>query len=213
MCGATHKQFAIFFVYIAAILLNVFSLIDINFYLQVILMLPMAKSGALFPDVDHVWKNVKEKTTVNWLINKFIHLTGGSHRSKHTHSWDICLVSLILLFLGVNGLYNTQILNILDASVCKLILTGFYSGWISHLFSDMLSGTGVYLSVFLNIHIAFVPKQLFGFRFNTGGAWENFCYNMIRYINFLTGIIVILYPFLMDPVFQQWFLEIIKNKL
>ena len=72
MCGATHKQFAIFFVYVAAILLNMFSVIEVNFYLQVILMLGLGKAGALFPDVDHVWKNVKEKTAVNWLVNKFI---------------------------------------------------------------------------------------------------------------------------------------------
>lgn len=211
MCGATHKQFSIFFVYIAVILLNVFSLIDINFYLQVLLMLPMAKSGALFPDVDHTWKNVKEKTTINWLINKFIHLTKGVHRSRHTHSWDICLVSFFILFLTINHLFDINIINELDVSVCKLILVGFYSGWISHLFSDMLSGTGVYLFCFLDTHISFVPKQLLGFKFNTGGAWENFCYNIIRYINFFTGLLVIIYPFFMNPVFREWILSIINE--
>lgn len=209
MCGATHKQFAIFFVYIAAILLNMFSVIEVNFYLQVILMLPLGKSGALFPDVDHVWKNVKEKTTINWIINKLIHLTGGTHRSKHTHSWDICLVSFAVLLGLSNWLRAKGVLNDLDCGITFLILCGFYSGWISHLFSDMLSGAGVYLSCFSNNTIKFVPKKLFNFKFNTGGVWENFCFSVIRKINFITGIFVIVYPFLVVQEYQKWILNLI----
>ena len=100
MCGATHKQFAIFFVYVAAILLNMFSVIE-----------------ALFPDVDHVWKNVKEKTAVNWLVNKFIHITGGTHRSRHTHSWDLCLMPFAGLLYLTNVLHGKGYINELDCSV------------------------------------------------------------------------------------------------
>lgn len=211
MCGATHKQFAIFFVYIGAILLNMFSIIDVNFYLQVIIMLAMGKQGALFPDVDHIWKNVKEKTTPNWIINKFIHLTGGRHRSKHTHSWDICLVSFVLFIIWINYLGAKGIINSLDVGIFFLIITGFYCGWISHLFSDMLSSQGVYISCLSNTMIKFVPKSLFSFKFNTGGAWENFCYNAIRIINNVTGFIVIVYPFLCIPEFQALLLKFLSN--
>lgn len=211
MCGATHKQFSIFFVYIAAILLNIFSVIDINFYLQVIIMLAIGKSGALFPDVDHIWKNVKEKTTINWILNKLIHITGGKHRSRHTHSWDICLVSFILAIIGVNYFESIGLINNLDICVAFIILCGFYSGWISHLFSDMLSSTGVYLTCFSKMTIKFVPKQLFGFKFNTGGAWENFCFNLIRIINFLTGLFVIFYPFIVDENYQNFFINVLKG--
>ena len=211
MCVATHKQFSIFFVYIAAILLNIFSVIDINFYLQVIIMLAIGKSGALFPDVDHIWKNVKEKTTINWILNKLIHITGGKHRSRHTHSWDICLVSFILAIIGVNYFESIGLINNLDICVAFIILCGFYSGWISHLFSDMLSSTGVYLTCFSKMTIKFVPKQLFGFKFNTGGAWENFCFNLIRIINFLTGLFVIFYPFIVDENYQNFFINVLKG--
>lgn len=211
MCGATHKQFSIFFVYIAAILLNIYSVIDINFYLQVIIMLAIGKSGALFPDVDHIWKNVKEKTTINWILNKLIHITGGKHRSRHTHSWDICLVSFILAIIGVNYFESIGLINNLDICVAFIILCGFYSGWISHLFSDMLSSTGVYLTCFSKMTIKFVPKQLFGFKFNTGGAWENFCFNLIRIINFLTGLFVIFYPFIVDENYQNFFINVLKG--
>lgn len=210
MCGATHKQFAIFFVYLAAILLNIFSVIDVNFYLQVMIMLAIGKTGALFPDVDHIWKNVKEKTTPNWILNKLIHMTGGRHRSRHTHSWDICIVSFILLLFGVNYLESINLINSIDTSVAFIILCGFYSGWISHLFSDMLSSSGVYLTCFSGVTIKFVPKHIFNFKFSTGGAWENFCFNLIRIINFLTGLFVIVYPFLVDENFQALFINIFK---
>ena len=75
----------------------------------------------------------------------------------------------------------------------------------------MLSSTGVYITCLSNITIKFVPKQLFGFKFNTGGAWENFCFNLIRIINFLTGLFVIVYPFLVDENFQAFFLNILKG--
>lgn len=211
MCGATHKQFAIFFVYVAAILLNMFSVIEVNFYLQVILMLGLGKAGALFPDVDHVWKNVKEKTAVNWLVNKFIHITGGTHRSRHTHSWDLCLMSFAGLLYLTNVLHGKGYINELDCSIAFLILCGFYSGWISHLFSDMLSSAGVYVTFLSGKKVKFVPKELFGFKFSTGGAWENFCFKVIRVINLISGIFVIVYPFLVVSEYRELLLSLLRG--
>lgn len=210
MSGPTHKQFSIFFVYIAAILLNIYQVIDINFYLQVVIMLAMGRTGALFPDIDHAWDNVAEKTIPNWIINKFIHLTGGKHRSRHTHSWDICLVSFIVALVLVNLLQINGVINNLDSCVAFLILCGFYSGWISHLFSDMLSSSGVYITCLSRIKIRFVPKQLFGFKFSTKSPWEDMCCKFIRIVNAITGFVVILYPLIINGFLRNLFLNIMS---
>ena len=201
MGGPTHKRFAVFFAYISLMLLNYFVLMNINYYLQLTIVIPLAKIGALFPDVDHVWKNVKEKTTVNWILNKFIHLTGGTHRSRHTHSWDICIILLILSFILIQKLLSKGFINLIDEHLSFVVLFGFYSGWISHLLSDMLSSSGVYLFFWNKGTIKFVPKKIFGFSFNTGTSWEKFCYSLFGKLDFIFGVLALFFPLILNTEF------------
>ena len=158
MTAQTHKQFAISWAYLGGILIYTLRASNINYYLVLILLLSIAKIGALFPDVDHVWKNVKEKTTINWLINKFIHLTGGKHRSWQTHSWDICIISILACYFLNNYLYSKDIISNINFEIVSIITTGFNLGWASHLFSDMLTSEGVRLICFINYKVALVPR-------------------------------------------------------
>ena len=108
MTYPTHKQYAISFALIAAILLYKFSLTQVNYYLALPILIQIAKYGGLFPDIDHSWQNVREKTIPNLVINKIIHLTGGKHRSWQTHSIDIVAVFTLLVWLVPNLLYQND---------------------------------------------------------------------------------------------------------
>lgn len=168
----------------------------VNYYLSLLILLLISKQGALFPDVDHIWKNVKEKTTVNWIINKLIHITGGKHRSWQTHSIDIwAIFGFITCFLP-NYLYNKGVIDIVNKEVLSLVLIGFISGWGSHLFSDMLTPEGVRLVCWNNFKLKFVPRAVGRLKFNTGGSWEEFNYKTMRIINIIIGVISILLPFI-----------------
>lgn len=154
MTYRTHKEFAIGFVLLANMLFYTFNITDTNYFVCMIVMYLAGRQGALFPDVDHFWKNVKEKTPVNWVINKIIHITGGKHRSRHTHSWDICLVSwLVAIYL------NNKYLTGNSQAMMFILILGFWCGWISHLISDMLTSDGVYLFCWRKKRTAIVPKQ------------------------------------------------------
>ena len=159
-------------------------------------MLYAAKSGALFPDVDHHWESVKEKTTINRIINTVIHLTGGKHRSWQAHSWDIAIVYMALAIFLPNKLQQIGLLDKVNSTILSLLMIGFGVGWVSHLFSDMLTSAGVRVWCFRDKKIAFVPKQIFNFRFNTGHEWEGFVYNLTKKFNILVGIGCVIFPFL-----------------
>ena len=92
MTYPTHRQYAICFAFLTSMLVYKYSLSEINYYLALPIILMASKYGALFPDLDHIWQNVKEKTVPNWIINKLIHITGGKHRSWQTHSIDILAI-------------------------------------------------------------------------------------------------------------------------
>lgn len=154
MTYKTHREFAICFVLIANIIIYKLHLSHTGYYVNMIVMILCGKQGALFPDVDHDWKNVKEKTVINKAINSVIHAMGGKHRSVQTHSWDVWLISFIGA-LVVNGLISEN-----NATVFILIISGFWCGWLSHLISDMMTSAGVYITCLnKNSKIAFVPKQ------------------------------------------------------
>lgn len=155
MTYKTHREFSVSFVIIANALAWKLGIIDINYYISLIVLILFGKQGALFPDVDHIWRNVKEKTILNKVINTIIHLTGGVHRSWQTHSWDIWVISF------ASSLYlSFKFLNKLDRTVMILIIFGFWSGWFSHLFSDMLSSDGVRIFCWSKkSKISLVPKQ------------------------------------------------------
>lgn len=196
MTWPTHRQYAITFAFVANIILYKTGLTQINYYLALPLLLLVSKYGALFPDVDHSWQNVKEKTVPNWIINKLIHLTGGKHRSWQTHSIDITAIVSVVFFFLPKILFNYGIISDVNREVLSIILIGFCAGWISHIFSDMLTSAGVRLICFTHIKVALVPNHIFGLKFNTGNEWENFCYKATRSINIILGIACLIYPFI-----------------
>ena len=195
MTGKTHRQYSICFAFMACIFLNSYEITQINYYLTIPIMLMAGKFGAAMPDVDHIWKNVGDKTTLNFIINKIIHLTGGKHRSWQTHSIDICTIFTVVSIALPNGLYINEKISIIDKEIATLLLLGVASGWISHLFSDMLTSGGVRLFCFSKKKVALVPKKLFGLRFNTGNEWEEFNYKVMRVLNNILGVMCILYPY------------------
>ncbi len=208
MTYKTHRQFAVFWAYAAAILIYIQGLSDINYYLALIIILPLAKLGAEFPDYDHIWANVKNKTPGTWVINKLIHLTGGKHRSWQTHSIDIAAVATVISFILPNKLLEIDKISNINKEILAIVLVGFASGWLSHLFSDMLTSGRVRLICFLNIQIGLVPKKLFGLRFNTGNEWEEFVFKVTRGLNVLAGLTTLVFPIFYDGAGRQ-----ILNKL
>lgn len=209
MTGATHKKFAIAAAFTAQAILYKNGLTQVNYYVSIPILLGAAKYGALFPDVDHTWQNVKEKTVPNFIINKLIHLTGGKHRSWQTHSIDICLISQILMWILPELMLKQGIIQNINFEVIRILLTGFSFGWISHIISDMLTSAGVRILCFNKTKLALVPKSIGKLRFNTGNAWEQFVYKVMSIINIVYGIIILIYPFIMDIDFES-VLSIIK---
>lgn len=194
MTFRTHREFAISFIYLSTFYIYNHNLIDINYYLLLVIMLCVGAKGALFPDVDHSWQNVKEKTLFNWIVNKLIHLTGGKHRSWQTHSLDLMLLLFGITVFGNSYLFDSGKISELNYVIAKMVIFAFCSGWLSHLISDMLTTGGVYLLFFGKKKIRLVPKKLFGIRFNTGGDWENWFYRVNNRINIMMSIIALCYP-------------------
>lgn len=164
MTFRTHQQFAVGWVLIAAMMLYSMRISNVNYYLMLVVMLSTGKYGAKFPDLDHNWHSVKDKTTPNWIINNLIHFTGGRHRSRQTHSWDIWLVACMACWFILNEAYKRKAVTEVNYELAFIIAAGFFMGWMSHLFSDMLTSDGVYPSCIAHRKIAFVPRQLTKYR-------------------------------------------------
>lgn len=163
-----------------------------------------AKSGALFPDVDHDWHNVSDKTTLNKIINTLIHVTGGKHRSWQTHSIDIVLAYTFLAWYLPHKLYEIEKINDVNKEVMLLVLLGFASGWISHIFSDMLTSAGVRLVCWNKYKVKLVPKKLGPVVFNTGHEWEAFNYKVIKMFNLVLGVTCLIYPLIKNGYIQKF---------
>lgn len=196
MTWPTHREYSVTFAFITTMVLYHINLTEINYYLVLAIILLASKYGALFPDLDHTWKNVKEKTIPNKIINKLIHLTGGKHRSWQTHSIDIVIIFTILSYYIPNKLYEYEKISAVNKEVIVILLLGFSSGWISHIVSDMLTSAGVRLMCLSRFKIALVPKNIGGLKFNTGNEWEAYCFKMTKLMNILLGILCLVYPHL-----------------
>lgn len=194
MTRPTHKQYSVCFAFITMMLFYEYGVTQINYYIALIIILKAAESGALFPDVDHSWQNVSEKTVPNKIINTLIHITGGSHRSWQTHSWDISIIFTAIAYFLPKYLYYVGKLSVVNYEILSLLLLGFASGWISHLFSDMLTSAGVKVICFVDFKVKFVPRKLFGLRFNTGHGWEEFNFKVMKVLNVFLAVICIVYP-------------------
>lgn len=194
MTGPTHKQYSVSLAYLTVILIYMLDMTQINYYLALMIVLMTSKLGALFPDLDHDWSNIGNKTVTTKVINTLIHVTGGKHRSWQTHSIDICAVFTVGAYLLPRYLYSKSILSEIDKEVLSILMIGFASGWISHMFSDMLTSAGVRVVFFINKKVRLVPKKIGSLKFNTGHEWEAFNYKFIKLLNILLGIVCITYP-------------------
>ena len=207
MTGKTHKRISLMFSYIGCLILCVvkpafmeqfipmesfeWTLKNcLNFYMMMAVCSEFCKEGTLFPDLDHAWANLKEKTALTKVINVIIHLTGGKHRSKQTHSADIAIIcTAVYLFVTVTFLQDT-----FTYPLWLIGGIGFFGGWLTHLFADMLTSDGIYLFCWQKKKISFVPKSLFGFKFNTGGAWEDFVFKIATFLEWTSCTLACLYP-------------------
>ena len=197
MTYPTHKQYAISFSFISSILIYKYGLSELNYYLILPIMILTAKYGALFPDIDHSWQNVKDKTVPNWIINKLIHITGGKHRSWQTHSIDILLVITLVSLYFPNFLYTYNRISLSNKELMSIILIGFCSGWISHMLADMMTSAGVRLFCWnRKLIIRLVPRHIGKLKFNTGNEWEQFVYKVVKGINIVLGFVCLIYPFI-----------------
>ena len=194
MTAPTHKQYAICGAFFVAIALYRMGLTEINYYLALPLIILVSKYGALFPDLDHDWCNVKNKNVPNWVINKVIRITGGRHRSWQTHSIDIVILLTIAVSIIPVRLYDANKISLVNKEVMSIILIGFMSGWVSHILSDMLTSSGVRILFFWKKRISLVPKRLGRRYFKTGADWESFCYKTMRVANVIIGLFSIAYP-------------------
>lgn len=202
MTGPTHKVYSVFFSFLTVMLVYKNSLTEIGYYYTLIIILLVSKKGALFPDLDHNWKNIHEKTITNKIINTIIHITGGKHRSYQTHSIDICMLFTVASYFVPRTLFNKGFISQVNMEVISIILLGFASGWISHLFSDMLTNAGIRLFFFIKCkglnRIKLVPKKIGKIKFNTGEEWEQFNFKIISILNKIIGAICLIYPLFID---------------
>lgn len=196
MTARTHRAFAVSWAFVGAMILYTSGLMTVNYWLSAFIMLQVSKVGGLFPDVDHDWSNVKDKTLPNFLINKIIHISNGKHRSWQTHSIDICLLFVILTFIGPNMLMGWNIISATDVTLLALIMCGFSLGWLSHIFADMLTSAGVRVLCWKTKKIALVPRKFLWIEMKTGDDWEEFVYKITRISNIVIGVMCFVYPFI-----------------
>jgi hypothetical protein len=100
-------------------------------------------------------------------------------------------------------LYEHGLITDINREVMLLILLGFTSGWVSHIFSDMLTSAGVKIICFLPFKASLVPKHIGKLRFNTGNEWEEFCYRTTKMLNIFLGLVSLLYPLIADGTIQN----------
>lgn len=202
MTGPTHKVYSILFAFLTAILLYHINISNINYYLILIIVLLVSKKGAVFPDLDHNWQSIGDKSVPNKIINTIIHITGGKHRSWQTHSIDICTIFTLSTYFVPCYLYSIGKITGINKEVIIILGLGFASGWISHLFSDMLTSGGVRLICFLKFKVKFVPRQIGKLKFNTGNEWEKFNYKTISILNKIVGCLSLTYPFIISYILE-----------
>lgn len=203
MTGPTHRQYSICFAYLVLMLFYAMGISSINYYMSIPIVLMAAKAGALFPDVDHDWSNVHDKTVMNKIINTLIHVTGGKHRSWQTHSLDICLVYSLASWFVPNILYSNGIISAVNKEVMVLLLVGFASGWISHMVADMLTSAGVRVFFWWKFKLRLVPKKLGPLSFNTGHAWEAFNYKVMKMMSIALGLVCLIYPLVINGTIDK----------
>lgn len=186
---------------IAAMIVYHTKISEINYWLSLIIMVASSEKGALFPDLDLHWSNIPNKTFIKKVINTIICRTGGRHRSWQTHSWDICIGSLIastLVFKYMRGAGEN-----VSLEVGYMIVLGFIAGWVSHLVTDMFTSKGVRVFCTSKKTVKFVPKKVGSLYFNTGNEWEDFAYKIISFVSAVVSISALAVPIVESGVAKK----------
>jgi len=205
MTGKTHKQYSTGLALIVAMIM--YQDTAINYYLMLVIIVPISIYGGLVPDMDDSWGNISSKTVVNWFIHKFIKLLGVEHRGWLTHSLDIVLVGLAIAVAAPINLYTSGVIDRVNMEVLLLLGAGFMAGWLSHLIADMLTVKGVHLVCWSKFRVRVVPKSIFGFRFNTGGAWES----LIQRVNMVIGTLIEITAIIFPLIYSGWFIRVAER--
>lgn len=199
MTNSTHKQYAISYAYIAAMLMYCYNMTEVNYYLALPIIMLVAKCGGNFPDLDHSWSNIKDKTILKLIINKIIHLTGGKHRSWQTHSLDITCVATITSYMIPKILLEKGVISIINKEILGILMISFSAGWISHLVADMLTSKGVRVFCWSKkLKFRLVPKKIGKLSFNTGNEWEAYIYRTTKVINGVLCVICLVLPIFIE---------------
>lgn len=189
MTGDTHSAGGVLFSVLGYIILKENNLLlpDVSPLIQLVLIHPYCVWGSKVSDLDHHWESCPDKSDVNRVINKALHLTNksyrkldekltkaqkrkslrykiakffnASHRSWQTHS-ELTLISLIALLYGiVSGKFTS--LGSIDITILSIITTGVTLGVFSHLLLDMLTSKGINfcIGILINKFIQKVTKQ------------------------------------------------------
>lgn len=188
MTGDTHSAGGVLFSVLGFIILKENNLLlpDVNPLLQLVLIHPFCVWGSTVSDLDHHWESCPDKSDVNRVINKALHLTSksyhhldekltkaqkrksmrykivkffnASHRSWQTHS-ELTLLSLILLlYCIISGKFFT---GGTDIAISTLMMTGITLGVFSHLVLDMFTSRGINfcLGILINKIVQKLTKQ------------------------------------------------------
>lgn len=141
----------------------------VNPLLQLAIMYPASQYGSTFPDNDHHWEAVGNKSPVNWVVHKILHLSKPKHRSWQTHSILFTGALLLMLFTLVSlGDRIWSDPTATDWILMRLLAYGFILGVVSHLVADFINPSGIHL--YPGYKIRAVPRTSF---FATGGVWES----------------------------------------
>lgn len=158
---------------------------DINPYIQLLLMYPIASWGSTAPDLDIARSKSAEQTPIDRAASAFLRLIGAKHRSWQTHCLAITGVLTIALPILLET-WGAKTFGAFDLCLLRLLIYGLATGIMSHLILDAMTPEGIH--IIPNVKIRLVPRTPF---FSTGGLWEHF----IRILIYIAIVGVFLYLF------------------
>lgn len=190
MLGKTHRAGGVMFTMVGFEVMrhNGMLLPDVNPFLQLAVMYPVAQWGSTLPDLDHHWDSVGAKTPVNWVAHKLLHLSKPKHRSWQTHSLLVTggFMFLVFAIMSVGNQIWTSYSD-MDWILFRLLATGFLLGLASHLVLDLINPSGIHTIPGHKVRL--VPRTEF---FATGGPWETIVYRICLLVSFLVTLNIVL---------------------
>lgn len=191
MLYLTHSLYAVGFSLLFGPLIYLCGFSHVNYWVMLVILAVFGKEGAKWPDCDHSsWNSVKEKTPFYWVCNRLIVMTGGKHRSRHTHALLSCVLFLCLSAVMPTVMAETGVLSFLDSQLVMVCALGFGAGWLSHLVADALNTDGIWATPWSKKRFSLVGKGTI-VKYNTGGGWEKFCQALAGKFNVVCIVAVV----------------------